>query len=33
VFDLVLDRVLVYPKEEPYRRRKAELHRIRVIWR
>jgi DNA invertase Pin-like site-specific DNA recombinase len=33
IYDLVLDRVVVYPKDAPYRRHKAEPHRVEVNWR
>lgn len=32
IFDIVLDRVIVYPKEQP-RNRWAPLHKIKVVWR
>ena len=32
IFDIVLDRVIVYPKENPHNRW-APPHKIKVLWR
>jgi DNA invertase Pin-like site-specific DNA recombinase len=33
IYDIVVDKVIVYPKENPWRRHRSEPHKVKVIWR